>query len=297
MPISDAARRNILQTIKREGIIWSGSLEEVEFLSRIFDLDKIPSKDYRYSDARGDIYQHTTMNPGDWPDYWIFDDERFDLLHCSDEKLLRFLSEMIHPVVRTDREEAAKLLELFNMELREEGYEIIEGQSRFGNVRYEARGILPSTVDALDQMKEVAERLGSRYLQGEIIRMQNAVDSDPELAIGTSKEFLETISKTILNKKGVTLTGKEELPELVYLTLEAVKPLEGIEAEPKLIKKTLGSLSTIIQSIGEIRNKDGTGHGKDASKPRVDSRLASLAVNASSTLALFLYQSYEKLES
>ena len=300
MPISYEARRNIIQTLIAENISWSGRLDDVAFLSRIYDLDNMPSIDHRFPSARGDIWQHTVNNPGDWPDDWVFTDDRFDLYNCPDDKFLRFLCEMIHPVVRPDRYEALKLLELFNFELRPEGYEIVEKQSKFGNIRYEPTGILPHTIDALNQLKDLADKISSKHLQTEIARMLSSVDDDPELAIGTAKEFVEAISKTILTEKGVQLTGHEDLPKLVRLAMNEAKPMSGIDVDSEtqgVVKKTLGSLSTLVQCVAELRNLHGTGHGREASKKRIDPRFASLAANSAATLALFLYQSYEKSKS
>lgn len=297
MAISYEARVNIIQTLKREKISWYGRLDDVEFLSRIYDLDNMPSTDGRFKTARFDIWQHTINNPGDWPDDWVYGDNRFNLYKCSDDKFLRFLCEMIHPVVRPDREESLKLLELFNMELRPEGYEISENESVFGNVRYDASGIVPSTIDALSQLKDLADTLDSGYLQRQIVRMLSAVKDDPELAIGTAKEFVESICKTILNKRGVQLNGKENIPKLVSMTRDEIKPANELIIDRKTersVKKTLGSLANTVQGIAELRNIHGTGHGKDATKIEIDPMYASLAVNAAATIALFFIQTHEK---
>lgn len=296
MPISEATRRKIFRTLREEDIGWSGNLNDGDFLSRIYDLDQLPSHDYRFDNAKEDIWQHTVNNPGDWDSYWIFDDDRFDLLHCSDYVFLRFLCEMINPKVRS-KEEAKGLLDLFNENIRPEGYQIVEKPTRFGNIRYEPVGIIANTISALDQVKDIAETLKSEHLLREIVRMTTAIDRDPELAIGTAKEFVETICKTILKERKKPFKDDEDLARLVYLTLQEVEPLKTVEFDEKtnkMIKKTLGALSTLTQSIAELRNLHGTGHGKDAGKNILEQRYAVLAVNAATTLAFFLYQSHEK---
>ena len=97
--ISRSIRQNILDGLRIEKVDWAGSLEETEFLGRVFDLSEMPSTDPRFPDAAGDIWQHR-VNNYDWPDEWLFSDGRFDLLGCPDDIFLRFLSEMVHPVVR-----------------------------------------------------------------------------------------------------------------------------------------------------------------------------------------------------
>jgi hypothetical protein len=84
-------------TPPQRGICWWGRLDECEFLTRLYDLEALPSRDPRFATAREDIWQHRENN-FDWEDDWIFHDARFGLA-TSDEKLLRFLAETLHPTV------------------------------------------------------------------------------------------------------------------------------------------------------------------------------------------------------
>jgi hypothetical protein len=58
MKITQITRRDIVDAISVEKINWSGRMEETEFLSRLYDLDNLPSRDPRYKEARLDIWQH-----------------------------------------------------------------------------------------------------------------------------------------------------------------------------------------------------------------------------------------------
>ena len=82
--ITNITRRNIFDFIQAEGIWWSGRMTETDFLSRLFDLERMESLDSRFKNAAGDIWQHRVNNPNDWDDNWIFGDSRFNLLHCDD---------------------------------------------------------------------------------------------------------------------------------------------------------------------------------------------------------------------
>ena len=82
--ITEVTRRSIIDTLALEPVAWSGDLNEVEFLGRLFDLDSLPSYDHRYRTASRDIWQHRVCN-FDWDDNWVFTDARFDLLHGPDE--------------------------------------------------------------------------------------------------------------------------------------------------------------------------------------------------------------------
>ena len=101
MAISRKARRDIGDTIVLHALPWSGALDEVAFLGRLYDLDELPSYDNRFSTAGRDIWQHR-VNNSDWEDRWVFEDSRFNLLNGDDEIPLRFLSEMLRPVVLSD---------------------------------------------------------------------------------------------------------------------------------------------------------------------------------------------------
>jgi hypothetical protein len=68
--ISQATRVVIMDELVLQNLSWSGSLNEEDFLSRLYDLDKMPSHDGRYKTARGDIWQRR-VNNSDWNDSWV----------------------------------------------------------------------------------------------------------------------------------------------------------------------------------------------------------------------------------
>ncbi|MDE2860266.1 MAG: hypothetical protein OYI31_03425 [Chloroflexota bacterium] len=125
--ITEVTRRAILDHLALSGIPWAGRLGEQEFLARLYDLSSMPSTDSRFRDADGDIWQHRVRNPNDWEDDWVFTDRRFDLLHATDDRFLRFLCETIHPVVRANDEEVGNLVYHYNQHLEFDGWQIIEG--------------------------------------------------------------------------------------------------------------------------------------------------------------------------
>lgn len=61
----------------------------------------------------------------------------------------------------------------------------------------------------------------------------------------------------------------------------------------KSIRQILGSLSSIVQGIAEVRNEYGSGHGKDSDFKGLQPRHAKLAVGAASTLAIYLLETHE----
>lgn len=59
------------------------------------------------------------------------------------------------------------------------------------------------------------------------------------------------------------------------------------------IRKILGSLSSVVAGTAELRNAYGTGHGKGPGQAGLQPRHARLVVGAASTLAMFLFETFE----
>jgi hypothetical protein len=297
--ITEVTRRNIFDNLALKKCEWWGRLGEIDFLSRLYDLEKLPSTDYRqeYNTAATDIWQHRVNNPGDWSDEWVFYDERFDLLHVPDERFLRFLCEMVHPVVHPDADGAANLVKLFNQHLAMDGWEIAEKMRISEKPVYAARSLLEGAGISIKAAKEMVVRLDADYVTQQITRMESAIKDDPELAIGTAKEFIETICKTILAERGVTLSKDDSLPRLVRLALNNLplvpEEIQGGAKAEENVRVLLNNLGAVSHHLAELRNQFGTGHGKHANHRGLGSRHARLAVNAASTLGLFLFESHD----
>ncbi|MDD4730102.1 MAG: protein kinase, partial [Dysgonamonadaceae bacterium] len=63
---------------------YYGQKGEIEFLNRIYKLADMPSNDSRAANFEEEILLHRVSNE-DWPEYWIFDDERLGLQNGNDE--------------------------------------------------------------------------------------------------------------------------------------------------------------------------------------------------------------------
>ena len=299
MKISEVTHRDIFDALLVEGVSWSGRLEEPDFLNRIFDLRSMESYDGRFNSAYGDIWQHR-VNNYDWEDDWLLNDQRFNLLKADDQVFLRFLCEMLHPVVRHDPAEAERLRQTFNQYLKEDGYEIVERTKISGRPVFAARLQMPSATTAIEFVKETFVSADANYVLQQITRMETAIDEDPALAIGTAKELVETCCKTILAEREIEIAGSPDLPQLVKQTTKtlALTP-EDIPQKAKAaktIRRLLSNLATITQGIAELRNHYGTGHGAVATRKGLQPRHAKLAVGAASTLAIFLLETHQTRE-
>ena len=295
MRISQITRRDTIDAIQVEGVDWSVRLEEPELLSRLFDLSSLPSTDRRFPDAAGDIWQHR-INNYDWEEDWVFYDPRFNLLNGDDEVFLRFLCEMMHPVVRPDVTEAERLCQLYNQFLKNDGFQIVEKTRMSGKPVFVGRYVGIAGAPAVLAAKESLSGADAGYVAQQITRMETAVENDPMLAIGTAKELVETCCRTILGDRSVEVSKNLDLPKLVKLTSRELELTpDDIPEKAKAadtIKRLLSNLATITQGIAELRNQYGTGHGKEATTKGLSSRHAKLAVGAASTLAVFLAETH-----
>ena len=293
--ITEVTRRHIFDSIRLSESHWSGRLSETDFLSRVFDLQTLPSEDPRHKDAAGDIWRHREAND-DWPDDWVFDDRRFNLMWADDEVLLRFLAETLHPVVRADPIEVTRLVQTYNDALRADGYELTKTAEISGRPIYSARFVGDTIAPNVKAAREVLESLDLGYVSQQITRMEAAVANDPELAIGTAKELIETCCKTILHERGVDLPSKPDLAKLVKTTAKELKLTpDDIPDEAKAvnsIRRLLSNLASVAQGMAEVRNSYGTGHGRAAGGRGLETRHAQLAVGAATTLAVFLVQTH-----
>lgn len=195
--ISDFTRRDIIDELTLGGINLFGRLGEVDFLSRVFDLMALPSTDDRFDDMAGDLWQHR-VNNNDWSDDWMWSDPRLNIRNGPDQIFLQILAEMVHPIVRMSEEDRDRILEIANRHLRADGWEIGEVTRVSNRPIYGGRRLVGVPI-AVTEAKQL--ELGE-YVSRQVTRMEAAITADPDLAIGTAKEFMETVCRTILAERG-----------------------------------------------------------------------------------------------
>lgn len=147
----------------------------------------------------------------------------------------------------------------------------------------------------IDAIRSLASSFDLPGLHAQIDRLAHAAEDDPSLAVGTAKEMVETICKTILEDRAVPSHGKD-LPQLVRAVAKELALLpENIPDHAKgseVIRRMLSNLNQISQGIAELRNLYGTGHGHDGRFTGLKPRHAKLAVGAAATLGIFLLETH-----
>lgn len=172
-----------------------------------------------------------------------------------------------------------------------------EAKARAEQCRHIATRLLASG-PSLSPLKEHAKILNANHLEEQIRRIEDSIESDPSLAIGTAKELIETCCKTILAERGKLVSGTPKISTLTKETLKELKLVpEGIPDAARgadVIKNLLSNLGTIGNGLAELRGLYGTGHGKHGRSASLSARHAKLAVGAASTLAVFLFETHKE---
>jgi hypothetical protein len=165
--------------------------------------------------------------------------------------------------------------------------------------RCEQGRLVPTSADwDLAQVLGVAAFSDISHLQDQIDRIREAIDEDPGLAIGTSKELVETTCKTLLDAIGEPFDKAADVGKLVRQTCRALKLTpEDISDSAKgaeSIRRVLGQLAAIATGLAELRNLYGTGHGKSSDHRGLQPRHARLAVSCAATFSTFLFETYHR---
>ena len=272
-----------------------GRFEEIEFLERLYSLEEMESHDDRYTNASGDIWQHT-MNNDDYESFWVFSDDRFELLDGDDSVFLKFLTEIFHPEVRLEKEPWENFIKKFNMLLEYDGYELYEAKNISGRAVFGWKFINNNLVME-QQLADIKKEFDSDYVNSQVTLMYDLINTAPNSAIGKAKELLEICCKTILDQNNESYSLEATVIQLMKKTCDILdlnaKKVSHEAKGSEIASKILGNLSNISQGMAELRNIYGDGHGKNKNFKTLPPRYAHLAVGASVTTVHFLWETYK----
>lgn len=147
---------------------------------------------------------------------------------------------------------------------------------------------------ALPEVHEESLRVDPTHLRASVDRIRDAVEQDPSLAIGSSKELVEATCKAILSDAGEATPDNATVTQLVNMVAAVLDLLPANIAAATdgaaSIRRVLGSLANVVQGLAELRNLFGTGHGQAPGHPMLSTRHARLCAGAASTLCTFLVE-------
>lgn len=151
----------------------------------------------------------------------------------------------------------------------------------------------------LGALKDHAAVLDARHLAEQIRRMEESLETDPALAIGTAKELIETCCKTILSERGMPVDDTMNIPQLTKAALKQLNLVpEDVPSAAQgadVVKRLLSNLGSIGHGLAELRGLFGTGHGKHGCSLGLETRHAKLAVGAAATLVTFLFETHNEI--
>ena len=199
----------------------------------------------------------------------------------------RFISDVVQPVLARLTHSVdgweANLASKVTTLLRASGFEVLDGVV----LLLSAPQVAGVAIDSAADLAELAEML----------RRIDRINEDPWLAIGTAKEIVETIARSVIDQSGgVKPPADADLPVLTKL---AIKPL-GLLADDvpearrgrEAIRRVLQGLAQVVSGTGELRNLYGTGHGPLRPARGVTGRHARLVVNAATAWADFVAETW-----
>lgn len=195
-------------------------------------------------------------------------------------RLLAVFDDILFEIPDSLKEGKRKLIRL----VERDGFEYRNGRTVDSTSNGSVDLAIPSTLD-------------TSHLSVYLDRINNSVESDPELAVGTTKELVEATLKSILRGLNESFDeSKEDIPVLLKKVQKALELAPGeIDAERRgadAIKRILSNLGAVAIGVAELRNLYGSGHGRSQRRV-VDARLARLVVGSGGTLCKFLLETYE----
>lgn len=296
--ISVTSKRDVMDILAKgifnNSFYYFGRLTEINFLNRIFTLDELPSEDSRFENMRGDIWQHTVNNNDLDPD-WVFSDERLNLKNNND-KFIDFLEQVFHPIVIDEDSNWKEYLNKINKILLYDKVSLSAVEEFDGRPLYKLISIRNLNL-IVNYSEGIKLKFNTEYIDSQVSLMLNNIESNPNTAIGKSKELLESCVKSILEELEFDYDSNMEFPKLLRLTMKklglSASDQDKSTKEGEISAKLLGNLGAVPQNMAELRNEFGDGHGKSKSFISLPPRYARLAVGTSVTMVYFLWETYQ----
>ena len=131
-------------------------------------------------------------------------------------------------------------------------------------------------------------------LESYILLVESNKELNPNASLDGAKGILESVSKTILEDKGITYAPDSNVGFLVKKAFESLPVFSKLsEKDLDSAKSILGSFENITRVIGEFRNGYGFfSHGQDLQSEKFDRYLVELTISSSDLLASFLIVSH-----
>jgi hypothetical protein len=145
----------------------------------------------------------------------------------------------------------------------------------------------------LDAVEKAGRDLSIDDLAVHVVRIRRTLSDDPATVIGSAKELLESVLKSILDLHGAGKDTHADIPEQLKQVRHRLdldpRGVDSSEPGADTQRRILGALGTLVQGAAELRNQYGTGHGRSRG-PQASPALARLAVAAATAAATYLLE-------
>lgn len=142
----------------------------------------------------------------------------------------------------------------------------------------------------------VAFRADRPSIEDQLRRLRRAQD-DPGLMLGTAKEMLESTAKHVLEELRTPQPAPRDFSGLVYLARKelGVRPedIAATSPETEAVKRILGAAATIADQVNQLRNREGTGHGRTLPSG-VSHSIARLVVRETCSVVELLFSALDE---
>jgi hypothetical protein len=146
------------------------------------------------------------------------------------------------------------------------------------------------------EVTDILKRINTDTVRQVWERAQGRRVADPDGAITLARTLIETVCKHILDAKQILYNDGDDLTKLYRLTAEAIQ-ISPSTATDDAFRRVFGGCSSIVESLGTIRNRIGDAHGRGVGASTVEPRYARLAVNLAGAMATFLVEASEASET
>ena len=191
-----------------------------------------------------------------------------------------------------DEERTAAVCEHLNMNLQADGFEVVVMGGKAVLRRLGTGGAV------IDAFAAKARFFDFDTVEKDFGRAIENADNDPEDAVTAACSTLEAVCRSILVELNLDLPAKKDVAGLVRAVQEPLDLSPGRSDLPEDIaddvRQVLSGLTAAAKGVGALRTHGGDAHGRERGRKAVDARIARLAIHASSTVALFLIETWER---
>jgi hypothetical protein len=286
--ITPLTRQRIIAEL--EFVELSGKLPEIEFLKKLWPIDKMNPPSFGGESSMEDYIFRHRINNDDMTNKDVL--ETLGIHECSQKQFFRLLEAMLDPLSR-EIPEQTDLVTRLNRHLFHDGFAVREVSRMSGSPVYAVRLVAkPGATPADDEISKALEAFNPEEIHARWQEALNRRATDPRAAITSARTLLEDTCKWILHEANEPFNDDDDLPAL-YRRLAKVLKLAPDDHTEKIFKQILGSCQSIVESLGSIRNKLGDAHSQGPMRAKPLPRHAQLAVNLAGSMATFLIDTWE----